>query len=301
MSAGVGAAVGAAILYNLAVVVQKYEAEQTRAHGVRIVLALARRPVWLLGIALQMAGFGLHVFAFTRAPVMIVQAIIGAGIVCVVAFAWVVLHEIPGRQEIAGIALSVTGVVLLVLTIGEEAGIEPVSWVALAVSVAVLGSVVATAIGASRAHGRRGGGTGVAVGLAAGVAFGSSDTMNRLMGAWLSPNGGWQPPFLMGVTAAVLLFCFGFVGFVTTQNALKVHRANRVVPSIQVPNMLVPVVMATVLYGQPLPDGALATVTRLVGLALVVFGIVVLASSERVAATFAEDELEAVGELEEQP
>lgn len=290
VSAGVLAAAGAAIVYNLSVVVQKYEAQHSSAEGVRIIFALARKPIWLLGIALQMVGFGLHVFALTQAPVTIVQAIIGTGIVFVVLFSWAVLHEIPGRREIAGIATAVCGVVLLVLTIGEEAGIDGVSWAALVISVAVLGGVVAVAVGVSRSHGHMGRGTGVLAGLAAGVAFGSSDTMNRLMGAWLAPNGGRQPPLAMGITAAVLLFCYGFVGFITTQNALRVYRANRVVPSIQVPNMLVPVTMATILYGQPLPDGALATVVRLVSVALVVTGIVLLASSERVAVTFVEEE-----------
>mgnify|MGYP001149501567 CR=1 FL=1 len=63
MNEGVLAAFGAAMLYNLAIVVQKREAEKAHASGVRILGALAKRPIWLLGIALQIAGFVLHAFA----------------------------------------------------------------------------------------------------------------------------------------------------------------------------------------------------------------------------------------------
>jgi uncharacterized membrane protein len=86
MSAGVVAAIAAALLYNLAVVIEKTQAERVETSGVRILASLARRPVWLLGFAIQRVGFGLHYLALTRAPVTIVQPIIAAGIVFVVIF-----------------------------------------------------------------------------------------------------------------------------------------------------------------------------------------------------------------------
>ncbi len=86
MSAGVVAAIAAALLYNLAVVIEKTQAERVETSGVRILASLARRPVWLLGFAIQLVGFGLHYLALTRAPVTFVQPIIAAGIVFVVIF-----------------------------------------------------------------------------------------------------------------------------------------------------------------------------------------------------------------------
>jgi hypothetical protein len=61
----------------------------------------------------------------------------------------------------------------------------------------------------------------VLIGLAAGLGDGMSDTMNRLLGAWLAPGEGWIPPASIGIAAAALLFAFGFQGFVTAQNGLK--------------------------------------------------------------------------------
>ena len=49
MNAGVLAAFSAAMLYNLAIVVQKTQAEKTTASGVQILGALSKRPLWLLG------------------------------------------------------------------------------------------------------------------------------------------------------------------------------------------------------------------------------------------------------------
>ena len=293
MVAGVVAAFATAILYSLSVVLQKKAAEQTTASGVRILGALARRPMWLLGILVQMIGFGCHFFALTRAPVTVVQPIIGAEIVFVVVFAGFALHEHPGRREALGMATAGAGVVLLLLTIGEEASMRRVGAGALVVGLGVvLGLVVGLLVLdgplPARHPERRVASPAAVMGLAAGLGAGTSDAMNRLMGAWLSPAKGWVPPAAMGVAAAVLLLGFGFVGFVVAQNAYKSYRAATVVPCMLTMNLLVPVAFATFVYGQALPAGAGYVTARLGAVALVLAGVWVLATSEQVAATFAE-------------
>src|SRR5882762_657447 len=67
----VAAAVVAGCLYNLAVVVQKSQAEVVAETGVAILGALMARPIWLLGVALQVLGLVFHGFALTEAPVTI--------------------------------------------------------------------------------------------------------------------------------------------------------------------------------------------------------------------------------------
>ena len=101
---GVAAAVVAGCLYNLAIVVQKSQAELVAETGVAILGALSARPLWILGVALQVLGLVFHGFALTEAPVTVVQPIIASGIGFLVLFAALILRERPNRSSRAASA-----------------------------------------------------------------------------------------------------------------------------------------------------------------------------------------------------
>jgi drug/metabolite transporter (DMT)-like permease len=284
MNAGVLAAFSAAMLYNLAIVVQKTQAEKTTASGVQILGALSKRPLWLLGIAIQIAGFVLHSFALTRAPVTVVQPIIASGIAFVVIFAAVILGERPTRRELAGMAMSVLGLSLLVVRPGPLDAMQQVAMQDLGLALGSAAVVIAGMLQLSSAAAIESVGIrAVLVGSAAGMGEGMSDAMNRLVGAWLAPNMGWIPPASIGVAAAVLLFVFGFQGFISAQNALKLYRANTVIPCILIAQLMVPIAMASLLYGQTLPRGGIDLAIWIAAIALSVGGIATLSRSAHVA------------------
>jgi drug/metabolite transporter (DMT)-like permease len=289
MTTGVLAAIAAAMLYNLAVVVQKTQAQQVETSGVRIIGALAKRRIWLLGVALQLVGFAMHYLALTRAPVTVVQPIIAAGIAFVVIFAALLLGERPGSREIGGMLMTATGVGLLLLRLEPAAAMRPVAAHDLGIALGATAVLIAVLLRMASARGIRGDGVRAALaGSAAGVGFGMSDAMNRLMGSWLSPPGGWVPPDAIGIAAAFFLFAFGFQGFVTAQNAFRLYRANTVVPCIRAAQLLVPIAMAIALYGQSLPAGAADRALWGAALALTLMGVIRLSSSPQVAASFGE-------------
>jgi hypothetical protein len=93
----------------------------------------------------------------------------------------------------------------------------------------------------------------------------------------------------MGVAALVGLFAFGVAGFVLSQDAFRSYRANTVAPTMQTAQLIVPVAIAVTLYGQALPAGTVGSVTWSVAFALIVLGVIVLSSSEPVAATLGDD------------
>jgi len=288
MRAGVEAAVLAALFYNLALIVQKTQAELVDARGVRIIGALWRRPAWLLGVALQLFGFALHAFALTRAPINVVQPIIASGIGFLVLFAGLILGERPHAREIAGMGMSMMGLCLIVARSDPLAPMERVAMHNLALAVGTAASLVAGLLYARAAGGIRSNSMRAALlGTAAGLGDGMSDAMNRLAGTWLSPRAGWIPPTPMGAAAIALLFAFGFQGFVTAQNGLKVHRANTFVPFILTAQMLVPIAMGAVLYGQTLPPAGMGLASWLGAMALTMAGIVTLSSSAPLAAVHA--------------
>jgi len=284
---GVAAAIAAAMLYNLAVVVQKTQAEQVEASGVAILGALWRRPIWLLGIAIQTLGFGLHSFALTQAPVTVVQPIIAAGIAFVAIFAALVLGERPGSREILGMTMVMVGMSVLVIGFEAPATMKDVAGSDLSLALTGAAALIAGLLYFAGADCIGSAGLRAAlIGGAAGLGQGMSDAMNRLAGAWLSPGQGWTPPQDMGLVAVACLVALGFQGFVSAQNALRQYRANTVVPCMSTTQLLVPLVMAVALYGQSAPEGSQELALWAAAVALTLGGVATLASSAQVAGSF---------------
>jgi drug/metabolite transporter (DMT)-like permease len=282
---GVAAAGLATMFYGLAVVMQKREAERVEAGGVGILGALARRPAWLLAIGIQVVGLAFHSYALTRAPMALVQPIIASGVVFVVLFAFLLLDERPQRRELLGTALLIGGLALLVRELRGSAAIHHVVPQDLGLALGSCAALIAVLTGGGRFLGVGSGVAAVSLAGAAGLGQGMSDAMNRLVGAWLVPTRGWVPPAPMAVAAVLLLVAFGLQGLATAQNALRVYRANTVVPSLVAAQLLVPIAMAQAVYGQDVrvvSDGALALA------ALGTFsGLLLLCTSPRVVSSVA--------------
>jgi len=286
---GVLAAFAATVLYNLAVVIQKIEAQQASTSGVRLMATLVTKPLWLFGIGLQVVGLAFHFFALTKAPVTVVQPVIAAGVAFVVIFAALLLGERPGRRELVGMGAAVTGLTLLLVTVQEPVGMRPLQAEGFVVAVAAIAALISVLLAATAwRRVTRASAAAAFIGVAAGLAQGMSDAMNRLMGAWLSPGGGWVPPAAIGGAAVGGLLVFGITGLIIAQNALRLYRANTVVPCMLTAQLLVPVGMAIGLYGQALPSGIASEAAWLAAFVLVVVGVVVLAASAQVASKFAQ-------------
>jgi drug/metabolite transporter (DMT)-like permease len=284
---GVAAAVVAGCLYNLAVVVQKSQAEIVAETGVAILGPLMTRPLWLFGVALQVLGLVFHGFALTEAPVTVVQPIIASGIAFLVLFAALILRERPSAREIFGMLLAVSGVSLLALQIQGPVSLAPLDAEDFALAIASAAALAGALWWFGRSWRVASTGVGAAlIGSAAGVGQGMSDAMNRLAGAWFAPHG-WIPPTWIMCAALVFLLLFGFQGFVAAQNAFQRYRANTVVPCMLTAQLFVPVAMAIILFGQPGPrDGEDAGVWA-VALLLTCAGIAVLSRGRGVERSLA--------------
>ena len=274
---GVAAAVAAGCLYNLAVVVQKSQAEVVAESGVAILGPLMARPVWLLGVALQVLGLVFHGFALTEAPVTVVQPIIASGIAFLVIFAALILRERPSLRELLGMLLAVSGVSLLALQIQGPVSLAPLDAEDFAYAIASAAALAGALWWFGRSWRVASTGVGaVLVGGAAGVGQGMSDAMNRLAGGWFAPHG-WTPPTWIMCVALVFLFLFGFQGFIAAQNAFQRYRANTVVPCMITAQLFVPIAMAIILFGQPGPRNGEDSGMWTLALLLMFAGIVWLA------------------------
>jgi drug/metabolite transporter (DMT)-like permease len=110
---GLVVALAAAACYEGGYVLQALEARRATARETlrpSLLARLAGRPRWLGGTALGLVGAGLQVWAFTLAPVTVVQPVLALGLVALLALARIVLGERVGPREWAGVALVVGGV-----------------------------------------------------------------------------------------------------------------------------------------------------------------------------------------------
>jgi drug/metabolite transporter (DMT)-like permease len=281
---GAASAAVAAMLYALSTVLQKRQAERVEAGGLGILLALARRPAWLLAIAIQVLGLGFHSLGLTRAPVALVQPIVASGILFVVLFAFLFLGERPRLREMAGTVLLLVGMALLVHELHGSAAIQRVAGQDLALALGSCAALIVVLWSGVRVLPLGSGIAAVALSSAAGLGQGMSDSMNRLVGAWLAPDGGWVPSAPIALAALGLFVAFGLQGLATAQNALRVHRANTVVPCIVAMQLLVPIAMAQAVYGQDVAVGS--SLALGIAAAATAAGLVSLCTSPRAAASF---------------
>ena len=173
-------AVGALLLFGVAAVLQALATSRATDVGVldpRLLLRLARQPLFLGALSLNVLGFLLHIAALQSLPLFLVQAII-AGSVAVTAVLSVRVFGVRlARAQWAAVALVVLGLVLLAPTATEgeavDAGVrEP----ALLLSAVVL--VTATAFAVRQVPGSLG---TVLLGLLAGTGFGIVAVCGRLL------------------------------------------------------------------------------------------------------------------------
>lgn len=227
---------------------------------------------WMLGFAMESAGFLLYAAALALAQLALVQSI-GAGGIGVLAVASARLGRRPlGRRELPGVLLSITGLVALAVSLagGTDGGGNG----AAAVILLWLG-ISAGAAAAVIVFGRRLLGTAVADAIAGGLLFSIGDVSTKV-----ATQGGIRVGFvvtlILGYTAGTALLQRGY----QAGGALTVAGIATLLTSA------LPIVAGTAVLDEPVPSGAFGA-TRLLAFAAVVAGAVLLARPEKPAETHA--------------
>jgi hypothetical protein len=208
----------------------------------RTLSALASSRLWLVGGALGLAGWGMHVAALTKAPLSLVQAFLVGGIALLAPFAVRVLGHRLTAGELAGIGLM--ALALLALTMGRgRVGIHSRfhPW--------ALGSYLAGACVAGgalllterrRAH---------AMGLAGGCLYGAADVTIKALTGIASRHGAvgvLTSPWLAAAiaTSVAAFFCF--------QRGLQAGKAMPVIALMTAGTNVVSVLGGLIVFRDPL-------------------------------------------------
>jgi len=249
-----------------------------RQHGAAAALpALSlRRPLhsaklllnsraWLVGFAMEIAGFGLYVLALALTELALVQSVAAGGIGILAVVSARFGHRRLTRRERVGAAISVSGLVLLALSLtgGQQGGVqgalgEIALWLGVTAGVAVF---TVTAMRPFLRH-------GVAEGIAGGLFFAAGDICTKLATA-----GGARLLFGLPLIAGYLL------GTSLLQIGYQRGAALTVAGIATLLTNAVPIAAGTVLLHEPVPTGLLG-VLRIVAFAMVTAGAIVLARPE---------------------
>ncbi len=95
------------------------------ALSLRGIVAAARRPGWLTGLALASAGSGLHATALVLAPLSIVQPLGVLAVPIAVVLTAIHTHRRPGRGVVVGVVICIAGVAAFVATAAGTAVSTP--------------------------------------------------------------------------------------------------------------------------------------------------------------------------------
>lgn len=234
--AGLGAALLASVLFNLGLALQALEARDVpRRHGLRVSLVglLLRRPLWVLGLLLGLAGVLPQIYAFSAAPFAIVQTALTAGLVLLLYLGASRLDEHVGASAAVGVASIVTGIGLLSWGIPHRhdthrGGLAVIAVVAAVTAVAVLPFAL------ERIHKA----TTLVIITAAGAGFGATNIATKL----LSDDVGlrhWPQALAWGGVALAM----GIIATITQMTAFQASPATVVVPTTTALQTFLPIVL----------------------------------------------------------
>lgn len=170
----IATALAAAVLYGAGAAVEQRQAAaapDSSAGRPRLLFLLARQPLWLLGIAVQIGGFAAHAVALRSGPLTTVQMLVSAELVVAVVIVRIWSGRPLGRASWAAALTVIAGLAaFLELTSsgrGHAAG-RPDYLLAAALGAAMTGAgaLAAAAVGLRAAGRRRAVFLAVAAGLA---------------------------------------------------------------------------------------------------------------------------------------
>ena len=275
-------ALGAALAYAAASVLQQREAEADRGAdgrgavggGVRLVLRLARRPVWLAGLAADGLGYGLQALALGIGDLLVVQPVLTSGILFALPIsAWWAGRKL-GRADFAWACVLAVGLAVFLLLAGTDGGRDFASTRAWLVCGAIAAPVLVgcLVVGARSVGSRR----AVMFAFATGALFGLTAALTKSGVVLLDHDGfgalsHWEP---------YALVVLGALGFVVNQRAFQAGSLTASLPTLTVVEPIVAAIVGVTMLHETLPtDGVLEWFALALAVVAMVVATVVLSRS----------------------
>jgi hypothetical protein len=262
-------------LYNTSIALQALEAREVpEEHALRPSLLgkLVRNRRWLGATALGFLGWPLEIVALLLAPLTVVQPCLASGLILLLWLGATRLGEAPGRREATAVAAIIGGVVGVAL-VAPQRSTEHAGTGTIALTLAL----VAIPIALPYVLRRRGAGIVAVIGAGCGYAW--TAIASKLLTDGLADGALLAAAAWLATAAAS-----EGLALLSEMSALQSRPATRVAPVMFAVQVLVPVVLAPLIFEESWGSTPLGGVALLACMAVAVAGTVLLAGSRVVGA-----------------
>jgi hypothetical protein len=267
---GATLAVAASLALNGSFLIQHVGAASapavTAVHPLRTLRGLLSARTWVVGGALGMGGWALHVAALSHAPLSLVQAFVAGGLALTAPAARRWLHRPLGSSDVVAVVAMAAALAVL------SGGVSAASGRASAAGVVAFGACVALGAGALAAAGLRRRRPAL-LAAAGGVLYGAADVGIKELTEAHGVAGVLLSPWL---AFAAVTTCAAFFAF---QRSLQDGNAVATIALMTAGTYLVSIAGGVVLLGDSLGRGA-ATTLHVAAFVVVIVAACRLASSQ---------------------
>jgi drug/metabolite transporter (DMT)-like permease len=246
-------------------------------HPLRTVRNLFASPWFAIGMAVALGAWLLHVAALALAPLSVVQAVLSTGVVMLAVLADRLFGFKVGRRQWIGVAMTATGLLLLVITLPASSGAH--SSYSVAGMLAFEGAMLA--IGALLIAAPRAGAPdhhhGIMLGAAAGVLFGVSDVAIKALTGLDGPLAILLSPWL-GVTILASV-----IAFYASARGLQDGEAVPVIASTSTAANVSCILGGIIVFGDPMPSDFIGIAVQAFAFMLVIVAAIVTPPPMRAA------------------
>jgi drug/metabolite transporter (DMT)-like permease len=279
------------LLYNTSIALQALEAREVpREHSLRLSLLgkLVRNRRWLVATGIGLLGWPLEIVALLLAPLTVVQPCIAAGLILLLWLGATRLGERPGRREAVAVAAIVAGVIGIGLSAPERSTDHAgAAAIALALALVAIPVVLPYAFRSRSRHSPHQGG----------VKVGSADWIGTLAVIGAGCGYAWTAiasklltdELAAGAIVAALAWLATAgasegLALLNEMSALQRRAATHVAPVMFAVQVIVPVLLAPLIFGESWGGTPLGGLALVAFIALTVAGTSLLAGSKTVGA-----------------
>ncbi len=236
-------------------------------HPFRSAKSLFSQKCFAIGFAIAASAFVFHVAALALAPLSTVQVVLAGGVVLIAVMADRLFGITVGRRQLLGLALTATGLVLLVLTLpqapGAHSSFSLTAMIAFEAGLFGLGGLLIlgprAGLGGHEHH-------GIMLGAASGVLFGVSDVAIKAL-TGLAGASGW-----LGLVSPWLVVCVAacVVAFYASAKGLQDGEAVSVIAITGTAANISCIAGGIIVFGDPMAGDALGIVVQAAAFIMVV-------------------------------
>jgi len=281
LALGIAAAVAASLLYNTSIALQALEAREVpQEHGLQPSLLgrLLRNRRWLGATALGLLGWPFEIAALLLAPLTVVQPCLASGLLLLLWLGVTRLGERPGWRELVAVAAIVVGIGGVAWAAPERstdhAGTEAIVLALVLVAVpALLPYLLRTALR------DRASWLSLLATLSAGCGYAWTAIASKLLTDELAAG-----TLLVGALWLATAAASEGLALLSEMSALQRRPATRVAPVMFTVQVLVPVVLAPLIFSESWAETPLGGAAIVAFIAFAIAGTVLLAGSRAVGA-----------------